>query len=518
MKRRERRLALLALFVLLAVAHTWPLASAPGTLTRHDNADTYLNQWTLAWVAHALPRQPLHLFDANIFYPARHALAFSEHLIVQGIMGAPLSWGGASPVLVFNVVLLAGFALTGWATALVVRRWTGDWLAGLLAGSVAAFNTHTLSRLGHVQAVHVEFLPLALFALDRLLAQPRVRHAVALAGWSALQMLCSGYLLVFTVVTLTVGALSRAGEWLTPGRVRRALPMLALAGIIATSCCLPFLVPYAEVREEQHLVRPLDEVALYSASPSDYLTTVANLHYAWWSHRFYRGTDALFPGVIPLTLALLSVITGVAWRDARARMLLASGLVCLLLSFGPATRLYVWLYHVVPLLEGIRGAARFGYITIFAVGVLAGFGLAWCRTRCATTPFRQRAVLAAAILAVALVNVEALTAPHDEFTRFDGIPRVYRCPGLRAPGRRRRDAVLAGCRRVEERCLRVQLDAPLAPARERLQRLHAAGLRPGRDEARVVSGRNEPRMAPPTRRHPHRRAPRPRAGTGGPDR
>jgi hypothetical protein len=45
-------------------------------------------------VAHQLPRDPVHLFDANIFYPAKHTLAFSEHLFTLAMMGAPLAWGG----------------------------------------------------------------------------------------------------------------------------------------------------------------------------------------------------------------------------------------------------------------------------------------------------------------------------------------------------------------------------------------------------------------------------------------
>jgi hypothetical protein len=32
-----------AVFVLLAVVHTWPLATSPGALSRHDNADAQLN-------------------------------------------------------------------------------------------------------------------------------------------------------------------------------------------------------------------------------------------------------------------------------------------------------------------------------------------------------------------------------------------------------------------------------------------------------------------------------------------
>src|SRR5437868_11161364 len=111
---RRPCVAALVLFLLLAILHLWPLAIHPGTLSRNDNGDTLLIEWSLAWVAHQLPLDPLHLFDANIFYPARHTLAFSEHLFTLALMGAPLRWLGASPVLVYNLLLLAGFALTGW--------------------------------------------------------------------------------------------------------------------------------------------------------------------------------------------------------------------------------------------------------------------------------------------------------------------------------------------------------------------------------------------------------------------
>jgi len=111
-----RRTALtLVLFVALAVAHTWPLATNPAHLSRNDNADTVLNEWTLAWNAHTLPRHPLTLFDGNMFYPERLTVAYSETLLVQSVMAAPMLWLGASPVLAYNIVLLAGFAITGFA-------------------------------------------------------------------------------------------------------------------------------------------------------------------------------------------------------------------------------------------------------------------------------------------------------------------------------------------------------------------------------------------------------------------
>src|SRR4029453_4866449 len=130
----SRSVAALLLFLGLAVAHTWPLASNPATLSRNDNGDTTLIEWTLAWDAHQVLRAPWNLFEANIFYPPHHTLAFSRPLFSVCAVGAPLLWSGLSPVLVYNLLVIAGLTLSGWSLCLVVRRWTGDWIAGVLAG------------------------------------------------------------------------------------------------------------------------------------------------------------------------------------------------------------------------------------------------------------------------------------------------------------------------------------------------------------------------------------------------
>jgi len=204
-----RRCGAFGICVLLAVLHTWPLALHPGRYSRNDNADTELNEWILAWVEHQLPRDPAHLFEANIFYPAHDALAFSEPLIVPAIMGAPLAWAGASPVLVYNLVLILGFALTAFATALVVESWTGSLIAALVAGSAFAFNTHTLKRLAHIQGIHIYGLPLALLAIERIVQRGSTRAAIGLAAYLALLAYTSGYLVVFATVMIGLVLLTR---------------------------------------------------------------------------------------------------------------------------------------------------------------------------------------------------------------------------------------------------------------------------------------------------------------------
>jgi hypothetical protein len=416
---RNRRGTALAICLLLAIVHTWPLGLHPGSLSRNDNADTELNEWIMAWVEHQLPRDPFHLFDANIFYPAKDSLAFSEPLIVPAIMGAPLAWAGGSPVLVYNVVLILGFALTAFATCVLVESWTGSLAAGLLSGSLFAFNTHTLTRLAHIQGIHLYGLPLALLALDRLIRTGSTRPAVALALWVAVLAYTSGYLVVFAALMVAIALAARLPEWRP--RARHVLAGLALTAVVAGLAIAPVYLPYRRAAREQHMLRSLDVIKDYSATPMGYLATAGRVHFSTWSGRFFKDpVDSFFPGFVVLALAGLAVV--LAWRRrsvpgdplrARIVMLVAIGVAGVVLSLGTATPVYGWLFGIFPPMQGLRAAARFGNLFLLAVAVLGGIGLAAIRVRWL------------AILLVVLVNVESLRAPFT-YKRFDGIPGIYR--------------------------------------------------------------------------------------------
>jgi hypothetical protein len=420
----RRHAATLGFFTLFAIVHTWPLALAPHRWSRIDNGDYSLNAWTMAWVAHQAPRDPLHLFDANIFHPERRTLAYSEHLVPQSVIAAPVLWAGGSAVLAYNLTLLAGFVLSGWAMTLVVARWTSDWTAGLIAGSLLAFNTHTLTRLPQIQALHNQFLPFALLALDQAIAGGNWRASVRAGVFSALQGLTSGYTLVFTMFGMAAATFVRIREW-WPRRV----PQVVAAALVAALILAPFLVPYWLNWRERGLSRSLDRAGRYAAHWIDYATTAGRLHLKtplkWGYETDRERREKLFPGVTATVLALVALATGLAWRDRRARMCLALGVTGLVLSFGPRTPLYEWLYAYVPLLQGVRIIARFGWLVLVAVAVLAGFGLAWLRRRFeARWAGRRRALEALTAALLLFVHAEALQAPF-EYHPFDGISRVY---------------------------------------------------------------------------------------------
>ena len=428
--------SVLVVCLLLAVVHTWPLVTAPGTLARNDNADAELNEWILAWVAHQLPRNPARLFDGNMFYPERDTLAYSEPLIVPALMGAPLAWLGASPVLVFNIVLMLGFALTAYAGYALTYSWTGDRAAGLVTGSLFAFNTHTLTRMAHVQGVHAWGLPLALLSADRIVVHGRWRDAVWLAVWMAAMACTSGYLVVFAALMIAVVVAMRIPDW--RHRVVAVGLRFGLATVLAAIAILPVYLPYRRLGKTMGMNRPLEAVAEFSASPVGYLATAGRLHAALWSSRFIGNpVDLFFPGVLVLVLGALAIYwafrrragTGAAEPPAfaidsgltrrRIVMLLAIGATGFVLSLGLQTPVYGWVYHAFPPMQGLRAAARFGNLFLLAVGVLAGLGLAAARSR---FPAKHAGLIAAA--AVVVVNVESLRAPMG-YTRFEGIPSIY---------------------------------------------------------------------------------------------
>jgi hypothetical protein len=399
---------------------------APATYSRNDNADAELNEWILAWVDHTLPRDPLNLFQANIFYPSKDVLAFSEPLIVPAILGAPIAWVGGSPVLVFNLMVIAGVALSALGGYVLVLRWTGNRMAALLAGTTFAFNTHTLTRLAHVQALHVYGLPLALLAADRIITGGRLRDGLWLAAWMIVLAYTSGYLLVFASIMVAIAVAVRAAEWAR--RWRAGIASFALGTVVAALGILPLWIPYHRAAVEQGMVRSLENVAEFSATPKGYLATAGTFHLSTWSWRFFKDpVDSFFPGVVLILLAGAAITLALrrgmddehALGRRRVAMLIVIGAAGFLLSLGTATPVYGWLYRVFPPMHGLRVAARFGNLFLLAMSVLAGLGLAQLARR-----MRPAAAAAIGVTAIVLANAEALRAPYD-YELFPGIPHIY---------------------------------------------------------------------------------------------
>ena len=155
------RTALIAAFFTgLAVANSYPLAVSPASRIGH-HGDALFSVWRLAWVGHQLRTDPRHLFDANIFYPRRQTLAYSDAVLLPAVVLAPFHWLGIPPVAIYNLALLAAFVLNALAAFALVHRLTGSVPAGVLAGVIYGFAPFRFDHFDHLEMQFSFWLPLA---------------------------------------------------------------------------------------------------------------------------------------------------------------------------------------------------------------------------------------------------------------------------------------------------------------------------------------------------------------------
>src|SRR5580765_6633462 len=369
----------LALFAALTAVMTYPqvLRMSDGV---HDPADPLMVTWVLSWVAHQLPIAPAHIFDANIFYPERNTLAYSETLLVPGLFAAPLYWLGVGPILIYNLVFLSGFALSGVGVALLVRRLTGSSGAALLAGIVFAFPPYRIDHYAHLQLQQTQFIPLALWAFHRLLDTGRLRDGVLLGVCTACQMLSCMYYGIFLIPYMAVvcGALLVARGPLP----RKRLLALAVAAAIVTVTMVPVGRAYLAARKVVG-ERGRGEVAMNSATWRNYLAPPeVNALYGKVFARFMDPERRLFPGFVAVALAVVGLWPRTR-QDAKPGYFRAPpfayalGLILAFdVSLGFNGVIYRSLYDYFLPFKALRIPARMGLMVGFSLAVLAGYGAA----------------------------------------------------------------------------------------------------------------------------------------------
>jgi len=369
-----RTTALPLVFALcLTVVMTWPLTPRLASSGRLDTNDGRYAVWNVAWVARTLVVDPRGVFDANIFYPNKGTLAYSEANLVAGALAIPAYWAsGGNPYLAHNSVVIMAFVLALLAAWALVKHLTGRSDAGLVAGTAYAFCPYVLSHLPHIQLLMHGGLPLALLAMHRYAERPSWGRGTALGLAVAFQALACGYYGVFAALLLVPGVIYY-GIRLGHARSWRYWAGAAAAGALSIAIVLPFFLPFLEMRQASGFGRTLAETRQWSAQWSSWVASAA------WAHRWLvphlpPWGEVLYPGSIAVLLGIAGAVA--AWR-------------------APAVtrgRAHVWFYGCL------------GVFMVPALAVLAGFAVKWLLERV------RRPALAGAIL-VAVTAADIVAAP-----------------------------------------------------------------------------------------------------------
>jgi hypothetical protein len=410
-------LVALGLGLVAAIAVTWPLVTKLGHVG-HDAFDPRFQAWTIDWVQHKLG-SPGSLFDANIFAPEPHTLAYSDSLLGIAIPMLPFRWLGVSPIGQLNIALLLSFATTfasGYLFGRVVTRsiTVGAVTAVAFAfgpfGSVSGGVIHAAAHAGVGVAAAAAWWLADRARAQRPLLAPAALLTAALVWQASVSFYPGAYAFAAALVVLLVRwrSLGRRG-WLWAGG----------ALLVAGACTAVMAIPYLEVRNDQPgFKRTLADLPPLAA---DFGATDPRL--SIWGSLLGTGGgwpiygEPAFPGLFLLLLTPIGAVAG--WRaGARRRSATIAGLALVLvglalgLGAGPTGwrrfAPYRLLFEFVPGWEALRATGRAWVVGLLGVGLLAGLGTlavgAWLAKR---THRRARTVIGVvAVVAVLGVLVE----------------------------------------------------------------------------------------------------------------
>jgi len=305
-----------ALYVAVTVVFAYPVSLAPATTLLADDPDAHLYLWTMGWNAHAFATGPAGIFDANIYYPERLTLAYSENLIGTAVFAAPVLWLSDNLVLALNAALLATPVLCGLGAFLLARALGLSVAAAVLCGLVFAFSPARFFRLPQPHVTAVQWVPFMLAFLHAYLDRGRPRDLRLAIAAFALQAMTTGHGAAFALVAILLLAGWRValGE---PIAIGRRVRDVGLPGLLLLLPTLLFYLPYRAVQDELGLRRTLVD---WAPTPESFLASPSVLHR--WLAEWLPGapvheaaTAFLFPGLVPIALALVAVL----WRTRDER-------------------------------------------------------------------------------------------------------------------------------------------------------------------------------------------------------
>ena len=204
MKGWRSNLAVVGFFTVLAVVFTWPVARELDAKIAGQPGDNLQFVWLIDWYKRALfelGRSPL--FDPWLNFPDGWALSSIE--LPHTMIGLALP---AVPLLgaigAYNITSIASFLASALAPYAYVKRWTGSFLAALIAGTIFGFTPFRQSHflIGHLNLLGTVWPGLYILSLiDLCMGKGRsLKGAWLLAGFLAATALTSQYYLSYDLL------------------------------------------------------------------------------------------------------------------------------------------------------------------------------------------------------------------------------------------------------------------------------------------------------------------------------
>lgn len=470
---------IVAIYAIGVGVYTFPLVldlSRPFS----EPGDYLVITYGLSWQMHALLTQPWDFFQANVMYPTASSLAVATPLNTsQLIFFWPAKLLSGDSIIAVNCVYVGNIFATAVSTFVVARHAGAGRAPAFVAGW--SFGFAVAKMFQHFQFPFFWLVWVCYAWYCFLTTRRRSWLIVSTVGFVGMS-LGSFYLMYMGFLCLLAATV--VFHWKVKSLFdRRTIVPVAGAGVLVALFLAPFGWPYFEVNKAYNLKRPLGEAIQYSADPlGSYLLpnndsvlyegvrsgeqydplpgeevlfttlfevitryTGSDLTGGRYSgdlsleqfHSIWRaggGERRLFPGYSVLVLAIIGIFARPSVATRVPRLLLCTLLIAaVLLSLGPVIVSlghltyvpgpYALLYYIVPGLQGMRATARFGYVALLALSVLAALG--WKRMASRLPNSGRKWSFIALSVWLCLFTAENLPARPQSYDRPQDPPPVY---------------------------------------------------------------------------------------------
>jgi hypothetical protein len=389
MKRLYRHLAVVAVYLLLTLAMTYPLGLRLGTHLLSSKNDFWIYPWNNWWIKKALLEGHNVYYTPYLFYPR------GVELFWHGICWfSTFLWLSLQTVLgslaAHNVAILLTYVVGAYTTYLLAYEVSGSRPAAFVAGLIYAFYPHRFSHRGQLKSLSNQWNPLFALFLVRLTRQGRLRDGLGAGVGLTLSALCSWHQMLLTSVwgAMWVGwsLLAERHRW-----NRRTLLALVVGGLLCIVLLSPLLVPMVAA-----LMRASEADLLPSASAAKEKSTdllayiLPNRDHSLFllgglGEEYDRYVHLEGPAATVGWVTLLLVGWGALRRWKAVLPWLLAALILAILALGPELQIngrvmsgFPLPYALIePTIVGdfVRHPNRFNIVLPLPVSVLAAVGL-----------------------------------------------------------------------------------------------------------------------------------------------
>jgi len=316
----------------------------------------------------------------------------------------PLPWS-------LNYFCLGHLLLAGWGMYLLARHWTANPFAASVAGLAYALNGVALNCLMWTSNLAaLAWLPFVVLYVSRAWTEGgRMIVVGSLAG--AMQALAGAPEIVL-VTWLILGTL-----WVAQSKelsFKVSFLRLALVGVLVGSLSAVQLLPFFQLatHSDRTAAQGNSAWAMPADGTANFLVPLFHCSKTTFGSYFQlsqQWTSSYYIGIGIVALAIIG-----AWkaRSTRTYWLILVAVLGVLVSLGDHTFVYPVTKRVMPLFGLARYPIKFVIATIFALPLLAAFGVTWASTQ-ETGKLRRCVSLCAACLlgAIMVILVFARVSP-----------------------------------------------------------------------------------------------------------